>query len=197
MKNKITINNIFVKRLGLIMTSKSVPSKVQARASYLADLCKVSTQAARKWLDGKGMPDFENMMLIASNFSVTTSYLLGEINIKNIGCSEGNSLFRNSAKNGVITIPISENMFYDEFQVGDEALCHPTNTITHDGDIYLLQSSQKKFFRRLGRDAQGSLVVAHEEGGKDVITTYTDEAIIELFLSSLTGRVEAVLRKIK
>ena len=60
-----------------------------------------------------------------------------------------------------------------------------------------LSRSQKKFFRRLGRDAQGSLVVAHEEGGKDVITTYTDEAIIELFLSSLTGRVEAVLRKIK
>lgn len=197
MKPKLPINEVFVKRLNLLMTSHSVPSKIQIRANILAELCDTSTQASRKWLNGVSLPGYEYMMKIAARYSVTTSYLLGEVNVKNIGLSDKNAILKDSVKSGVITIDIHENMFNGLLLIGDTAICEPTNSLTVDGDIYVLQSGQKRFFRILKYDAEGNLVICYEENGVEENTVYKDSSIIDLFLSSLVGRVEAVIRKVK
>lgn len=197
MKPKLHINEVFVKRLNLLMTSNSIPSKIQTRANVLAELCGTSSQASRKWLNGESLPDYEHMMEIAARYSVTTSYLLGEVNVKNLGLSDRNAILKDSVKSGVITIDIHENMFNSLLLIGDTVICEPTNSLSVDGDIYVLQSGQKRFFRALKYDDENNLVVSYEENGDEVVTVYKDKSIIDLFLGSLVGRVEAVIRKVK
>ncbi len=197
MKPKLPINEVFVKRLNLLMTSNSIPSKIQTRANVLAELCETSTQASRKWLNGESLPGYEHMMKIAARYSVTTSYLLGEVNVKNLGLSDRNAILKDSVKSGVITIDIHENMFDGLLLIGDTVICEPTNSITVDGDIYVLQSGQKRFFRMLKYDDENNLVISYEENGVEENTVYRDSSIIDLFLASLVGRVEAVIRKVK
>ncbi len=197
MKSKLPSNEVFVKRLNLLMTSHSVPSKIQKRANVLAELCETSTQASRKWLTGASLPGYEHMMKIAARYSVTTSYLLGEVNVKNLGLSDKNAILKDSVKSGVMTIDIHEDMFHGLLQIGDTAICEPTNSVTVDGDIYVLQSAQQRFFRKLNYDETGNLIISYEENGIEENSVYKESGIIELFLASLVGRVEAVIRKVK
>lgn len=197
MKRKITLTSTFVKRIDLVMTGKSIPSNLQGRANILAELCTVTSQAARKWLTGKSIPGYEHMMLIASKFSVTTSYLIGEIDIATIGKSDESSILKNNTKRGVITIEITEDMFSGELMAGDTVICHPCKTIINNGEIYLLQSSSQRFFRQLSFTENRDLIIEYQENGENIKNTYTDKEMIDLFLSSLVGQVEAVLRKVR
>lgn len=196
MKNKISLIKVFVKRLDLVMTSLSITTDLQERSKELGLICDVSPQAARKWLTGKSLPDYDKMLLIAERFSVTMSYLLGEINVKNINEGDKNSILKTGAIKGAITIDITENMFFDEMKTGDTAICHPCTDITINNAIYMLQSTNSRFFRKLSYNENKELVISYEDKGKKIINTYTDQSMIELFLSSLVGRVEAVIRKL-
>lgn len=187
---------MFVKRLDLVMTSKSIPSDITERSKELSLLCGVSPQAARKWLTEKAMPGYEHMMKIASRYSVTTSYLIGEIALKTIAESDKNSILKPSSRKNVITIDIGEDMFFGELKAGDTLICNPSNDVSVNGAIYLLQSANKRFFRRLSYTDEHNLIIEYDDNGERIHNVYTDKNMIELFLSSLVGKVEAVIRKI-
>lgn len=192
---KTSAKTIFVKRLDLVMTSKSVSSKVSERVDFLSRLCEVTPQAARKWLTGKGMPDYDNMKVLAAKLDVSTSYLIGEINIKKLTKNESSSL-KNSFRNGVMTIELTETVISNVLIAGDTAICHPCKPDAIDGSIFVLQSANKRFFRKLSYNDKGNLVIAYEKNGESIEDVYSDKNMIELFLSSLVGRVESFIRQI-
>jgi|GEM_PF-4756379 len=196
MNNKLPLTSVFVKRLDLVMTSKGIPSDIQNRAKELGLFCAVTPQAARKWLTGKSLPDYNYMMRIANRYSVTTSYLLGEINIKTIGDGDMGSVLKGGNRKGAITVEITEDMFSDELKKGDTAICQPCDEVIINNAIYLLQSSNNRFFRKLAYNETKDLIISYDENGKSVVNTYTDKSMIELFLASLVGRVEAIIRKL-
>ncbi len=196
MNRKLPLTSVFVKRLDLVMTSKGIASDIQKRAKELSLFCIVTPQAARKWLTGKSLPDYDNMMRIANRYSVTTSYLLGEINIKTIGDGDVGSVLKGGNRKGAITVEITEDMFSDELKKGDTAICQPCDEVIINNAIYLLQSSNNRFFRKLAYNETKDLIISYDENGKNVVNTYTDKSMIELFLASLVGRVEAIIRKL-
>lgn len=195
MNTKISLTNTFVNRINIALTSKSISSDLLSRSKLLADICKVSPQAARKWLSGKSLPDYENMMLIASWFLTTTSYLIGETDNTDITSAE-NSILDNGAIRGVISVKIDENFFSGELKAGDTVLCHPCKTIENNGDIYLLQSGSLRFFRRLSLTENSDLIIEYQNNDEKIINIQTDKDMINLFLSSLVGKVDAVLRRV-
>jgi len=197
MKSKLPIIKIFVKRLDAIMSAHNIPSGFPSRSKVLSETTDMTPQACRKWLKGESIPEYENMMKIAARFSVTTSYLIGEVNLKTFGRSDEHPILKNSVKSGVISIDIYENLFNGLLQNGDTVLCEPTNSVDIDGEIYLMQSAQKRFFRVLRYDDNKKLVITNDDAGKLVDSIYEDQAVIDLFLSSLVGRVQAVIRKVK
>jgi len=136
------------------------------------------------------------MMIITERFSVTVSYLLGEINLKNIDDGDKSLILKSGAIKGAITIDITENLFFDELKAGDTAICHPCTDIIINDAVYMLQSSNSRFFRKLSYDDKKNLIISYEEDGKVIKNTFTDKNMIELFLSSLVGRIEAVIRKL-
>lgn len=196
MNRKLPLTSVFVKRLDLVMTGKGVSSDIQERSKELSMFCVVTPQAARKWLTGKSLPDYENMMRIASRYSVTTSYLLGEINIKTLGDGEMGSVLKGGNRKGAITVDITEDLFSNILKNGDTAICQPCDEVIINDAIYLLQSSNNKFFRKLAYNEARDLIISYEVNGKNVVNTYNDKSMIELFLTSLVGRVEAIIRKL-
>lgn len=196
MKTKIPLTEIFVKRIDLTLTSKSIPSDISSRSLMLSELCKVTPQAARKWLTGKSLPGYEHMMLIASTFYVTTSYLIGEINMTTLGKSDESYIFKGRTKQRVITIEITEDLFPGTLMAGDTVICHPCKAITNNREIYLLQSASQRFFRQLSFNASHDLVIEYQKDDQKIKDIYSDKNMIDLFLSSLVGQVDAVFRKV-
>lgn len=192
----ITAKEVFVKRIDLVMTSKLVSSNIQDRANLLGKICTVTPQAARKWLSGLSMPDYDNMKLIASRFDVSTSYLIGEINTKNFTKSDNGTLLKKNFRAGLIAIDLTETIFTGQLVAGDTAICHPCDATDINGGIYLLQNANNKFFRKLSFDINNNLVIQYEKNGILVEDVYKDKNLIELFLSSLIGRVESLIRVI-
>lgn len=193
---KLSAKEIFVKRIDLVITSELNSVNIQNRANILSEICKVTPQAARKWLTGDSMPDYDKIKLIAARFNVSTSYLIGEVNIKTFGNNDNASLLKNSFRNGVITIELTEDVIAGELIAGDTAICHPCATDSLNNSIYLLQRANKMFFRRLSYDINKNLILRYEEHGKVIEDIYKDKNLIDLFLSSLIGRVESFIRKI-
>lgn len=191
---KLQAKETFVKRIGLVLTSKLKTSQIKNHANWLSQFCNVTPQAARKWLLGMSMPDYDNMKLIASKLDVSTSYLIGEINIKSFSKNNNSSLLNNNLRNSVITLEITEDIFAGELIAGDTAICHPCDSLSIDNAIYLLQNSNQKFFRRLSFDKDKNLVIKYEIDGIPQEDIYRDKNLIDLFLSSLIGRVESFIR---
>lgn len=193
---KLSAKEFFVKRLDLVMTSECNSVNIQNRANILSDVCSVTSQAARKWLTGEAMPDYDKMKLIAARFDVSTSYLIGEANIKSLSCNEDPILLKNSFRNGVIPIELTEDVIVGQLVKGDTAICHPCNIESLNNSIYLLQSSNKRYFRRLSYDSDKNLIIRYQVDGEEVEDIYKDKNLIDLFLSSLVGRVESFIRRI-
>lgn len=194
MTNKISLTKTFVKRLDLVMTSRSISSDIQVRARILSELCGLTIQATRKWLLEKGMPEIEHLMKIAAHFSVTTSYLIGETAIKKAVEGDKNTILKTISKKDSITIDIDKNMFSGELKAGDTAICNPTKKITEESAIYLLQSPDKRYFRQLSLN-ENNLVIEYDENGEHKCDVYKDQQMIELFLTMVVGRVEGIIRK--
>lgn len=193
---KLSAKDLFVKRLDLVMTSECNSVNIQNRANILGAVCSVTSQAARKWLTGDSMPDYDNMKLIAAHFKVTTSYLIGEVNVKSLTSNEGPLLLKHSFRNGVIPIELTEDVRPGTLLKGDTAICHPCSIETLDNSIYLLQSKNKRYFRRLSYDKEKNLIIRYIADGKEVEDIYKDKNLIDLYLSSLVGRVESFIRRV-
>lgn len=191
---KYTVKDIFVKRIDLVMTSKLVSSNIRDRANILSKVCNVTVQAARKWLTGLSMPEYEHMKLIALTFDVSTSYLIGEINIKNVAKNDSSSLLKKNFRTGLITIEITETVFTNTLIAGDTAICHPCDATDLKEGIYLLQNANNKFFRKLSFNADRHLKINYEKNGILIMDIYKDKNLIELFLSSIIGRAESLIR---
>ncbi len=195
---KLSLRNAFVKRLDFVMSAERISSNTQVRAKLLADLCGLSPQAARKWLQAKSFPDIENLMKISARFSVTTSYLIGETNDYNLVVSDlKNAEFKGVTEKGTISVEITEHMQNGQLQAGDIAICQPTNDISDQNAIYMLQSSDKRYFRRLTLTPENYLVMEHEENGQTLREVYKDKQMIELFKSLIIGQVLGVIRPVK
>ena len=192
----ISAKDSFVKRIDLVMTSKLVSSNIQDRSNLLSKICGVSYQASKKWLTGLSMPEYDNMKLLASYFDVSTSYLIGEINTKNFTKSDNGTLLKKNFRPGLIAIDLEETIFTGQLVAGDTAICHPCDATDINGGIYLLQNANNKFFRKLSFDANNNLLIQYENNGVLIEDVYKDKNLIELFLSSLIGRVESLIRVI-
>lgn len=194
MNSKISLTKTFVKRLDLVMTSRSISSDIQVRAKILSDLCGLTIQATRKWLLEKGMPDIEHLMMIAEHFSVTTSYLIGETSVKKASESDKSTVLKTISHKDSITIDIDKDMFSGELKAGDTAICNPAKKITEESAIFLLQSPEKRYFRQLSLN-NNNLIVEYDENGEHKRDEYKDQQMIELFLTLVVGRVEGIIRK--
>jgi len=193
---KLPLINIFVKRLDLVMTGKFMSSDIQVRSKELGEICDVSPQAARKWLTGKCLPDYDKMLIISKKFSVTVSYLIGEISANNNTEVDKDSILRSGALKGAITVDIPNSMFFNEMRAGDTAVCYPCSKLETNDAIYMLQSSNDRFFRKMSYNDSKELIISFEENGEPVVNIYNDKNMIDIFLSSIIGRVDAVIRKV-
>lgn len=183
MKRKLTINEIFVKRINALMDMHMLNGRLQDRAEVLSKLCDKTTQACRRWLSGQIVPGYESMILIAAEYGVTVSYLIGELDDISL-TSDG--FFGKS-----ITIDISFSMFNGEFMPGDKAVCHPIDRMMSNGEIYLLKQRDEQMFAKLYLE-DGVLTVQKSNDEEPEI--YTNKNIVKLYLSTVVCIVECIIR---
>lgn len=193
MKSKLSIKESFVKRLNGLMDEQNIGQSLQDRAKVLADLCDVSVPAARKYLgESETLPDINKIMLISDHFRVTVSYLIGEIDVKNIT----NNFDAEIIGDGFIK-PVDETVFKGDLEKGDLAYCTKLGSNDRDqfnGNIYILQADDNYFFRRLYFDGN-KLTAVYEKKGRTKKDIYEDKQVIEIFLNSVIGIVKKRIKE--
>lgn len=196
MDTKLTASESFVNRINSLMTKNRINQSLQDRAKILKDLCGVSVQAARKWLEGENMPDCDKLMLISNRFSVTVSYLIGEIDEKNAVSTDNKGQLKRLFGKGFI-VDLDDEQMENTIINGDSVFCVPIEKDEKiNGYIYLLKIGDNTVFRILSLDGS-QLISIYEKNGVEIKDVYDDPKVIDLLLSSVVARVKKVVKEEK
>ena len=77
MREKEDVRRIFSHRLNHALDKKGIPVKGMGRQTETGKLFGVSQNAARKWLQGEGMPARETLEIMAGALGVSYAWLVG------------------------------------------------------------------------------------------------------------------------
>lgn len=80
-----TPQELFSKRLNDLCDESGIPEKGKGRQLAVAKLFGVSQKAARKWLEGEGVPEYERCYTMAVHFNVNYEWLMTGRGLKRTG----------------------------------------------------------------------------------------------------------------
>lgn len=76
-KTGTSVAEVFSAKFNEIMDEKNVPVLHYGRQKWVSERYKVSKTAARKWVTGVGLPDWDHMLLIADDLGISLDVILG------------------------------------------------------------------------------------------------------------------------
>lgn len=93
----------FADRLAEVCDDLGMPK--HGRKTQLGALCSVSYQAAKRWLDGEGWPDMDNVLLICKRAAVNVNWLL-----QGVGPKRGQQIDANQlgALEAIDSLPVDD-----------------------------------------------------------------------------------------
>lgn len=178
------LTTLFSKRLNALLTFHGIDPSPNKRAIELGSVCGLTRQAARKWLDGKGFPGTEELVLIASSYGTTVSWLLGETGDDSV---ETSGVLCKCLGTRLITSTC--DLFGGAIKNGDQVIVSADYNELKDGAIYCLKTPSGCVFRRVWLEASGEVTVSADETQNTVVP-------MQEFKSAILGEVTGVVRKL-